>query len=495
MQRILSVAWREFTATVLTKAFLAGVLIVPVIILVSVGAAMKLVNLKPPAVVGEIAVIDRSESGDIGRLLAERLTPEAIRERRAEFESEARGAMPSVAAPGEDSQNMTEPIQGQKGQTLSSTSGANAVVHDGLKTALDVVIGEAPALTARILDRDADLEQAKAPILNANSKTGGRLALIVLDAHAGAAEDPSPEHTTAARGPDFGGYTLYITPDLDVRVQALLTSIVRDAIVDVRLKDVGLDAAMVRAAMNVDSPKTVAVTAEGDRAHGAAQQMIVPLAFMMLLWISVFTGGQYLLASTIEEKSNRVMEILLSAVSPVQLMTGKMLGQLAAAALILFIYSGLGSGGLILFGLAYIVSFQKLLWLVVFFFITFFMLASLMAAVGSAVTDIHEAQALMMPIMIVVMTPLLLMMPIIYNPDGVLATVLSFLPPVNGFVMVLRLTSSSPPPIWQLALSTVVGVVAVVLMVKMAAKIFRVGVLLYGKPPNLRTLLRWVWMA
>ncbi|QQS10036.1 MAG: ABC transporter permease [Phycisphaerales bacterium] len=495
MQRILSVAWREFTATVLTKAFLAGVLIVPVIILVSVGAAMKLVNLKPPAVVGEIAVIDQSESGEIGRLLAERITPEAIRSRREAFESEARDAMPSVAVPEVEPQRKDESDSAIEGQTQSPSTDTNAAVQDGLKTALDVVIGEAPALTARILDRDADIKEAKSPILEAKAKTGGRLALIVLDANAGAVEDPGPNSSTAAKAHEFGGYTLYITPDLDVRVQALISSIVRDAIVDVRLKDVGLDAATVRAAMNVASPETVAVTTEGDRSHGAAQQMIVPLAFMMLLWISVFTGGQYLLASTIEEKSNRVMEILLSAVSPVQLMTGKMIGQLAAAALILFIYSGLGSGGLILFGLAYIVSFQKLLWLIVFFFITFFMIASLMAAVGSAVTDIHEAQALMMPIMIVVMTPLLLMMPIIYNPDGVLATALSFLPPVNGFVMVLRLTSSSPPPMWQLALSAVIGVVAVILMIKMAAKIFRVGVLLYGKPPNLRTLVRWVWMA
>src|SRR6185436_10513048 len=124
-----------------------------------------------------------------------------------------------------------------------------------------------------------------------------------------------------------------------------------------------------------------------------------------------------------------------------------------------------------------------------------FTIAAMMAAVGSAVTDIHEAQALMMPVMLVVMVPMLLMMPIIYNPNGKMATTMSFIPPISPFVMVLRLSSSQPPPMWQAYLAVAIGIVTVFVAMKGAAKIFRIGVLMYGKPPNLATLIKWVRMA
>jgi ABC-2 type transport system permease protein len=201
------------------------------------------------------------------------------------------------------------------------------------------------------------------------------------------------------------------------------------------------------------------------------------------------------MTSTIEEKSNRIMEVLLSAVSPMQLMAGKILGQMGAGLLILGVYSGFGITSLILFKRSDLLDSTNFLFLIGFFFIAFFTIAAMMAAIGSAVTDIHEAQALMMPIMIVVMTPMLLMMPIISNPSGTMATVMSFIPPISPFVMVLRMSSSQPPPMWQQLLALGIGALTVYVALKMAAKVFRIGVLMYGKPPNLATLIRWAKMA
>src|SRR5205814_1986221 len=101
----------------------------------------------------------------------------------------------------------------------------------------------------------------------------------------------------------------------------------------------------------------------------------------------------------------------------------------------------------------------------------------------------------MMPIMLVVMVPMLLMMPIIYNPNGKMAAVMSFLPPISPFVMVLRLSSSQPPPMWQAFVAIGIGIVTVYLALKGAAKVFRIGVLMYGKPPNVATLIKWIRMA
>lgn len=81
------------------------------------------------------------------------------------------------------------------------------------------------------------------------------------------------------------------------------------------------------------------------------------------------------------------------------------------------------------------------------------------------------------------------------NPDLTFSLVLSFIPPMNGFVILVRLASFSPPPVWQVWLSITVGVLAVFGALWVAAKVFRVGLLMHGKPPNLATLVRWVRMA
>jgi ABC-2 type transport system permease protein len=97
--------------------------------------------------------------------------------------------------------------------------------------------------------------------------------------------------------------------------------------------------------------------------------------------------------------------------------------------------------------------------------------------------------------MMVIIIPMLLMMPIIYNPNGRMATIMSFLPPMSPFVMVLRLSSNQPPPLWQTLTAIAVGAVTVYIAMKAAAKIFRIGVLMYGKPPNFATLIKWMRMA
>ena len=208
---------------------------------------------------------------------------------------------------------------------------------------------------------------------------------------------------------------------------------------------------------------------------------------MAVLMVSVMVGGQYLLTTTVEEKSSRVVEVLLSALSPMQLMTGKIAGQLGVGLVILLIYGSIGGGALILFGLADLLGFMSLLYMVLFFLIAYVTVGALMAAIGSSVNDMREAQSLQGPVMISLVIPYMLWFPISRDPNSVFATVISFLPPVSPFVMMLRITSTEPPPTWQVLLSILVGLVGVyVIAVWAAAKIFRIGLLMFGKPPNLR---------
>ncbi len=470
MFKTLHVAWREFTATVLTKGFLIGVLIVPLVALLAMPLAILLISSKPPAVKGTVAIIDRtgaSGEAQAATRLAESLTTDAIAKRLG--------------------LDLTESIERAEKFVAENTESEQARAAMGTaKVAAGSAQVDAPQIEPVVLPADTDIEAAKKELLEGTVYDGSRLALIIVE----------PDAVRRAEGEEeFGGFEMFVKARLDARAQRLLSRQARDAIVDARIDASGGSPDEIRRLTRLETPTPLTVTEAGEKSSGELQQMMVPLAFMMLLWIAVFTGGQYLMTSTIEEKSNRVMEVLLSAVSPLQLMTGKILGQMSAGLLILVLYSGLGIGTLITMSRMDLIVWSNVLFLIIFFFLAFFMIASFMAAIGSAVTDIHEAQTLLTPVMLIVLTPMFLMMPIIWNPKSTLATVLSFIPPINPFVMILRLSSSDPPPMWQVFASIAVGILGVLVCLWGAAKVFRIGVLMYGKPPNLATLIKWIRMA
>ena len=123
------------------------------------------------------------------------------------------------------------------------------------------------------------------------------------------------------------------------------------------------------------------------------------------------------------------------------------------------------------------------------------MLASMMAAIGSAVNDMREAQSLMTPVMLMMMIPYFFFMPVVRAPNSMLSTVTSFIPPISPFIMIMRISSTDPPPPLQIAAVILVNIIGVIISLWFAAKVFRVGLLMYGKPPNLRTLIKWIRMA
>ena len=328
------------------------------------------------------------------------------------------------------------------------------------EAAVQSVLGEVPKLD--VILHHGDVDAAK-PSLRAVS---GPLAIAVIPDDA----------VDGARG----SYELFVREKLDDRLERELHTAIRDE----------LDA-LIR----VPYRRSTTVTEDGERETFELLNTLLPLTFMALVLMSVLVSGQYLMTTTIEEKQSRVVEMLLAAVSPMELMTGKILGQLGVGLLVLFLYSGAGLVGLVAFSLTGAIDIGLVVYMLISYLIAYFVIASMMAAVGAAVNELREAQTLMTPLALVMMVPWLLWLPISRNPNSMLAVVTSFLPPVNTFVMLLRLTSNSPPPFWQVALSLAIGVASVYAALWFAGKIFRIGLLMHGKPPNLRTLIRWARMA
>jgi ABC-2 type transport system permease protein len=189
------------------------------------------------------------------------------------------------------------------------------------------------------------------------------------------------------------------------------------------------------------------------------------------------------------------MEVVLSAVSPMQLMAGKLLGQMAVSLLVLSIYIVLGLMMLTSLSLFGLFNPWLILYILIFFVIMYLVFGSLMMAIGAAVNEMREAQGLMMPLMLFLMIPWFLWFPISRDPNSSLSIVLSFVPPINTFAMLLRMASNTPPAMWQVWASIAVGIGSVFASIWVAAKVFRIGLLMYGKPPNFATLIRWARSA
>ena len=297
--------------------------------------------------------------------------------------------------------------------------------------------------------------------------------------------------TPSADGP---AAELLVPSGASPRHTTILESALREAVTRARVTQANENYDRLSKLMGRSAIETRRVSPEGNESKENAQlRMLVPAGFMFLLWIAVFTSGNYLLTSTIEEKSSRVMEVLLSAASPIELLTGKLVGQAGVAGVMLLMYGGVGLAGLGAAAMLDVVPLQHLLWMLVWFPLAYFTVAAIMVSIGSAVSDLREAQSLIGPAMLALTIPLMLWLPIVESPNGMLATVSSFVPPAAPFVMILRLTAANEPvPMWQALLAVFVNVLTVAAILWSGARIFRVGVLMQGKPPSPMELLRWI---
>ncbi|USN99157.1 MAG: ABC transporter permease [Phycisphaeraceae bacterium] len=473
--KVMRIAGREFAATVLTKGFIIAALVMPVII----GAVMPLVvimmeHAKPPADRGELAVIDKT--GEVYPLVVDRLKPERIVEARQE-----------------QAKAITEYVKGMLPEQLKDKAGEQ--LDQLTSQQLDSVYEQFGVPQLRVIelppDTDVEGEQAKlrAQIGQAaQTERGadrGLLAVAVVDANA----------VKPTGGDNYGSFDLYTVPKLDDRTIDEIRSAMRWSILERRYEASGLDRSRIDAMTNVAYRGTQEVTETGTRESSLELNMLLPGAFMILMLMGTMTGGQYLLTTTIEEKSSRVVELLLSAVSSVELMTGKIVGQMAVGLTLLLVYNAVGIIALFAFQRADLIAGSTIAWMLVLFALAYFMFASIMAAIGSAVNELREAQALMTPVMLFVMVPYFFFMPITRDPGSTLAVVTSFIPPISPFILMMRIASTTPPPLWQVLAGVAVNVVGVVVFVWLAAKVFRVGLLMFGKPPNLATLVKWVRMA
>ena len=375
----------------------------------------------------------------------------------------------------------TAPLTGRVAVIDPSNSIAKALEITLRKTPAETIDLDEDATNTSTTDVALTVESvpdpSRAADLRLQLRDSSLQALIIISSNA---DGPSTE--------------LLIPSEASPRHTTILEKSLREAVTRVRVSKADEDYERITKLLARPKIDTRRVSPDGSESNENAQlRMLVPAGFMFLLWMAVITSGNYLLTSTIEEKSSRVMEVLLSAVSPIELLCGKLVGQAGVAGVMLLMYGGVGLAGLGAVAMLDVVPLPHLLWLVVWFPLAYFTVAAIMVSLGSAVSDLREAQSLIGPAMILLTLPLILWFPIVENPNGTLATVCSFIPPAAPFVMILRLTGANEPvPLVQALLAMFVSAATVVVILWAGARVFRVGVLMQGKPPSPMELLRWI---
>ena len=375
--------------------------------------------------------------------------------------------------------------------------------------------------TVAVVDRT---EQLQASLSNA---VGGNTALTFVNV-------PEDSLRQAVEDGTYDGYLMLPSGVMDASKEATyystdsggltftnrLEDALEDAVRDTRLaaQDVSQDVmTILEADVDLTARK---LTEEGSESDSSLLYTAIGYVLAFAIYFAVFIYGQFVMQGVIEEKSNRVVEVVVSSVKPFELLMGKVLGVGAMGATQMIIWASVASAGFAFAGpiIAFFtlsgdggaagemasagaaaevaglslpsVPVSLFVWFVIFFVGGFLLYASLFAAVGSAVEQQQDAQNLLYPIMLPLIVPLLLLAFIIEAPNSALSAGLSLFPFFTPILMPLRIAIADVP-LWQSLASVVLLAGAFTGTIWIAARIYRVGIFMYGKRPSIKEIATW----
>ena len=266
-----------------------------------------------------------------------------------------------------------------------------------------------------------------------------------------------------------------------------------------RLKDAGIDESKVRDLFgwaNVEGLGLVSMdegtgkVKEAERSS-EGKAVIIPMIMLMMMFFLVMMGATPLISTVMEEKSLRIAEVLLGSVQPFEFMMGKILGGVGVSLTASLVYATGGILALRFMGLGEYIPYHLLPWFFAFLLLAIFMYGALLAALGSACNDTNDVKSLSLPGMLPMMIPMFLIMPVLREPMSAFSTWLSLCPPFTPLLMMLRLSIPSGIPLWQPCVGMAGVLLVTIFTVWAGGRIFRVGILMQGKPPKLGEILRW----
>jgi ABC-2 type transport system permease protein len=447
MHKMLTVARREYNAAVRTKAFLISVFLLP---LMMGGSVLMQVLLKDQVDLQEkrFAVIDRTPDERLVRALlaaADKRSAQEISDPTTGKQMKPVFTIDQVAA----GANAPEAIQQQRFELSQLVR--RGELFGFLEIGADVFGNDEPAPAANERsDRSVIRYQSNSPTYN-----------------------------------DFQNWA---------------RTILEHEIQETRFQRAGLPSSTVRTVLQ-PVPLLVKGLSAKDATTGDIQEakdenpmvsVMVPASLMMLMFMLIFVGGTPAMQGVVEEKMQRIAEMVLGSVSPFELMSGKLLGLMGVSLTLAALYLG-GAYGLALhYGMADLVSPAVLAWFIVYLIVGVVMYGALFIAVGAACSDLRDTQTMLWPVMLLAMLPLFVWLNVVREPTSTFSTVASLFPTATPMLMILRVAVPPGVPWWQPALGLLLMLATTVVFVYAAGRIFRVGILMQGKGASARDLARWI---
>jgi ABC-2 type transport system permease protein len=452
MRKLLAIAVREYRAMVVTKAFLLSITLMPILMFGGIIVASRMGKMGD---VSDRRIVVADGTG--GELFAE-----------LEAKCANRNAMIEAAA--------KAPAKGDEDSKLQSRYVLQRYEKDVLGN------DDRLALSERI-------------------RKGEIKAFVEIPADLLVAESPKGASGGQADGAAASAEVRFYAPAaMFSEERGWLEFAINDAVKARRFKELQLDPALVARAtaqVPVVGRGLVKELSDGRVSGGGdgknLSSVFLPFGFMMLMFMVIMLSAQPLMESVMEEKNGRIAEVLLGSVNSFQLMLGKLLGNVAGSLSVVAIYAVGGYAAAAYKGWTDLVPWGLIPWFLIFQILAVLLFSSIFMAVGAAVTQLKEAQSMLLPVWLLMCVPMFVWLQIVREPNGTLAMWLSFFPPSAPLVMVLRLASEEIVPPWQIALSLSLLVAATAAITYLAARIFRVGMLWQGKTPKLTELVRWAW--
>lgn len=436
MNKLFAVIRREFVARVRTKAFVISTILLPVMMVAAVVVPIMMMSSTKDQTT-YIAVVDASGSG-LGDKLAQSLGAERL---GSDKDALARYAV-----------------------TAHPVSGDTQKLRDAL-----------------IANIGAGKHKTK-------EKTDG---VMVLDA------DTLSTGKVAYYGDNVG------SPNAMQHLQASVSHVLATA----RLSASGMDPKVVMHAMKSADLRTTKVSDGKITGQSGGASFAIAYAMGFILYLSIIIYGQQTMTSVIEEKTSRIMEVLASSLTPFQMLLGKVLGVGSAGLAQMVIWGGsifllttqrvrlaemfgVGADAMQNFPIP-TMSASLLVVFLLYFALGFLLFGALYAAIGAMCNTVQETQQYATVVTVLVLIGFFSVFGLINNPTGGLATTVSIAPFFSPFTMPVRWSLTSVP--WsQLVLSLALMVAALLACVWLAARIYRTGILMYGKKPSFGELWRWI---
>jgi ABC-2 type transport system permease protein len=317
--------------------------------------------------------------------------------------------------------------------------------------------------------------------------------------------------------------TFYSAEGAGLALEGSLDGLVRRVVEEQRLADSNAPPDVLEILRADLSVRKVKLTDEGEAADSTLASSAIGYFMGFLIYITVFIYGAYVMQGVMDEKQSRVVEVVISSVRPFQLLMGKVLGigamglvQMLAWSILMLLLTTFAGNIVALFldpadfDLPTAASQQEVLqaanfelpsispavfiWLPLFFLGGYLLYASLFAAVGSAVEQQQDAQGLMAPITMLIVLPILFVMFVIATPNAPLSVALSLFPFFSPILMMARIAVTDVP-FWQVLLAYLLLTGTFLGTMWLSSRIYRVGILMYGKKPTLKDLARWIRYA